>query len=178
MKSLLKSLAQSFVPLRAARMVLVMLGCVFAAAQFASAQAPVADSPALEAKAHEMLAKLTLEQKIELIGGVDGMFTHAVPAINLPRFKMSDASVGVRTWGPTTAYAGGVALAATWDKSFARELGKSLGKDARTRNVNFLLGPGVNIARSAVNGRNFEYLSEDPYLNATIVVPWIEGVQS
>ena len=95
-----------------------------------------------------MLAKLTLEQKIELIGGVDGMFTHAIPSIDLPRFKMSDASVGVRTWGPTTAYAGGVALAATWDPDFARKLGESLGKDARARSVNFLLGPGVNIARS------------------------------
>ena len=87
------------------------------------------------------------------------------PSIDLPRFKMSDASVGVRTWGPTTAYAGGVALAATWDPGFARALGEGLGKDARARNVNFLLGPGVNIARSPIAGRNFEYLSEDPYLN-------------
>jgi len=96
----------------------------------------------------------------------------------LPRLKMSDASVGVRTWGPTTAYAGGAALAATWDTDFARKLGESLGKDARARNVNFLLGPGVNIARSPVAGRNFEYLSEDPYLNSTLVVPFIQGVQS
>ena len=141
-------------------------------------QLPGPDSPAIEAQAHAMLAKLTLEQKIELIGGVDDMFTHAEPAINLPRLKMSDASVGVRTWGPTTAYAGGVALAATWDRDFARKLGESLGKDARARGVNFLLGPGVNIARSPVSGRNFEYLSEDPFLNATLVVPYIEGVQS
>ena len=66
------------------------------------------DSPAIEAQAHAMLSKLTLEQKIELLGGVDSMFTRPMPAIDLPRFKMSDASVGVRTWGPTTAYAGGV----------------------------------------------------------------------
>jgi beta-glucosidase len=144
----------------------------------ARAQAPVPDSPAIEAQAHAMVAKLTLEQKIELIGGVDSMYTHAIPAIGLPRFKMSDASVGVRTWGPTTAYAGGVALAATWDRDFARTLGASLGKDARARSVNFLLGPGVNIARSPIAGRNFEYLSEDPYLNSTIVVPYIEGLQS
>lgn len=136
------------------------------------------DSPAIEAKAHEMLALLTLEQKIELLGGVDNMFTQAMPAIDLPRFRMSDASVGVRTWGPTTAYAGGVALAATWDREFARSLGESLGRDARARGVNFLLGPGVNIARSAINGRNFEYLSEDPYLNSALVVPFIQGVQS
>lgn len=142
------------------------------------AQAPVPDSAAIETKAHELLGKLTLEQKIELIGGVDSMFTHAEPVINLPRLKMSDASVGVRTWGPTTAYAGGVALAATWDPKFARMLGESLGRDARARGVNFLLGPGVNIARSPVNGRNFEYLSEDPYLNSAVVVPYIQGVQS
>lgn len=142
------------------------------------AQAPRPDSPSIEAKAHELLSKLTLEQKIELLGGVDGMFTHAEPSIDLPRFKMSDASVGVRTWGPTTAYAGGAALAATWDVDFARKLGESLGKDARARRVNFLLGPGVNIARSPIAGRNFEYLSEDPFLNSQLVVPYIEGVQS
>jgi beta-glucosidase len=142
------------------------------------AQAPQPDSPAIEAKAHELLSKLTLEEKIKLIGGVDGMFTNAAPSIHLPRFKMSDASVGVRTWGPTNAYAGGVALAATWDPQFARELGVSLGHDSRARSVHFLLGPGVNIARASVGGRNFEYLSEDPFLNATLVVPWIEGVQS
>jgi len=143
-----------------------------------SAQAPAPDSPAIEAKAHAMIAKLTLEQKIELLGGVDKMFTQPMPAIDLPRFKMSDASLGVRTWGPTTAYAGGVALAATWDTDFARELGESLGRDARARSVNFLLGPGVNIARSPLSGRNFEYLSEDPFLNAALVVPFIQGVQS
>ena len=144
----------------------------------AVAQAPVPDSPAIEAQALALVAKLTLDQKIELIGGVDSMYTHAMPSIGLPRFKMSDASVGVRTWGPTTAYAGGVALAASWDPKLAREIGEGLGRDARARSVNFLLGPGVNIARSPIAGRNFEYLSEDPYLNATLVVPFIEGVQS
>jgi beta-glucosidase len=144
----------------------------------AQAQAPLPDSPAIEAQAQAMVAKLSLRQKIELIGGIDWMYTRPMPAIDLPRFKMSDASVGVRTWGPTTAYAGGVALAATWDTDFAQSLGKALGMDARARNVNFLLGPGVNIARSPLAGRNFEYLSEDPYLNAAMVVPFIEGVQS
>lgn len=125
-----------------------------------------------------MVSKLTLEQKIELLGGVDNMFTRPMPVIGLPRFKMSDASLGVRTWGPTTAYAGGVALAASWDPELARKIGESLGRDARARSVNFLLGPGVNIARSPLSGRNFEYLSEDPFLNGALVVPFIEGVQS
>jgi beta-glucosidase len=152
---------------------LLVAGCLSV-----SAQAPASDSPAIEAQAHAMISKLTLEEKIELLGGVDNMFTWPMPSISLPQFKMSDASVGVRTWGPTTAYAGGAALAATWDTDFARKLGESLGRDARARNVNFLLGPGVNIARSPLSGRNFEYLSEDPFLNAALVVPFIEGVQS
>ena len=152
---------------------LLLVGCLSV-----SAQAPAPDSPAIEARAHAMISKLTLEEKIELLGGVDNMFTRPMPSIGLPQFKMSDASVGVRTWGPTTAYAGGAALAATWDIDFARRLGESLGRDARARNVNFLLGPGVNIARSPLSGRNFEYLSEDPFLNAGLVVPFIDGVQS
>ena len=158
--------------------VLALLSFFASACITAAAQAPVPDSPAIEAQAHDIVAKLTLEQKVELLGGMENMFTKPMPSVALPRFKMSDASVGVRTWGPTTAYAGGVALAASWDTDLARKIGESLGRDARARNVNFLLGPGVNIARSPVNGRNFEYLSEDPFLNATLVVPFIQGVQS
>ena len=169
--------AQSFVCARAS-LILCLVVFLLWLPGIAAAQAPAPDSPDIEAKAKEMLSKLSLEQKIKLIGGHDDMFTFAIPSINLPQLKMSDASVGVRTWGPTTAYAGGAALAATWDPDFARELGERLGHDARARGVNFLLGPGVNIARSPVNGRNFEYLSEDPYLNSALVVPYIEGVQS
>jgi beta-glucosidase len=174
MKITKKSHTESIISFGIACLIPMLLGSALAA----FAQAPVPDSPQIEAKAHDLLAKLTLEQKIELMGGVDEMYTHAVPAIGLPRLKMSDASVGVRTWGPTTAYAGGVALAATWDSDFARNLGESLGRDARARSVHFLLGPGVNIARSPIAGRNFEYLSEDPFLNSALVVPFIEGVQS
>jgi beta-glucosidase len=130
------------------------------------AQAPAPDSPAIEAQAHAMLSKLTLEQKIELLGGVDSMYTRPMPAIGLPRFKMSDASVGVRTWGPTTAYAGGVGPGRHLGPELARKIGEAFGRDARARSVNFLLGPGVNIARSPIAGRNFEYLSEDPFLNS------------
>jgi beta-glucosidase len=132
---------------------------LFAGNLAVSAQAPAPDSPAIEAQAQAMVSKLTLDQKVELLGGIDSMFTRPMPSIGLPRFKMSDASLGVRTWGPTTAYAGGVALAASWDPELARKIGESLGRDARARSVNFLLGPGVNIARSPLSGRNFEYLS-------------------
>jgi beta-glucosidase len=174
MRKQFRTPAQTFLSHRSTYLLPIIFSLVLAA----TAQAPVADSPSIEARAHAMVAKLTLEQKIELLGGVDGMFTHASPAIDLPRFKMSDASVGVRTWGPTTAYAGGVALAAAWDPELARRIGEGLGKDARARDVNFLLGPGVNIARTPVAGRNFEYLSEDPFLNSALVVPFIHGVQS
>ena len=121
---------------------LILFGCFLITAAQAAAQAPAPDSPELEAKARAMLARLTLEQKIELLGGMDDMFTRPMPAIGLPRFKMSDGPVGVKTWGPSTAFAGGVALAATWDKDFARRLGQGLGRDARARSVHILLGPG------------------------------------
>jgi len=147
-------------------------------AALAQAATPLPDSPAIESEAAALLGRLTLNEELELLGGVDGMYTRAAPSIGLLRLKMSDASAGVRNWGPSTSYAGGVALAATWDRDYARQLGESLGGDARARGVQFLLGPGVNIARSPVAGRNFEYLSEDPFLNATLVVPYIEGVQS
>jgi beta-glucosidase len=169
---------QSIVSFGAACLFLALFGGALATAVQAAAQPPVPDSPAIEAKAQAMVAKLTLEQKIELLGGIDSMYTHAIPAIDLPRFKMSDGPEGVRTWGPTTAYTAGVALAATWNPELARKVGEGLGKDARARGVNFLLGPGVNISRSPLAGRNFEYFSEDPFLNAKMVVPYIEGVQA
>ena len=176
MKNLTNSTAQSLPGLLC--LLPFLLAFMMAVSLQAAAQAPVSDSPAIEAKAHALVAKLTLEEKIKLLGGVDSMFTQPIPSISLPRFKMSDASLGVRTWGPTTAYSGGVALAASFDTALARRIGEGLGKDARARSVHFLLGPGVNIARSPLNGRNFEYLSEDPFLNSALVVPFIEGVQS
>jgi beta-glucosidase len=173
MRTLRKSISHSVRYLAYTGLLPVLLSCALA-----SAQAPAPDSHGIEAKAHAMLAKLTLEQKIELLGGEDEMFTHAAPSIGLPRLKMSDGPEGVRTWGPTTAWPGGAALAATWDPALARRIGEGLGRDARARSVNFLLGPGVNIARSPIAGRNFEYFSEDPFLAASMTVPWIEGVQA
>lgn len=142
------------------------------------AQSPVQESPAIERKVDSMLSKLTLEQKVDLIGGEDSMYIRAIPAIGLPRLKMSDGPVGISTSGAATAYTGGMALAATWDPSLARRMGESIGNDARARGVHFLLGPGVNIYRAPMNGRNFEYFGEDPYLASHTAVPYIEGVQS
>lgn len=132
----------------------------------------------IETRVDQMLAKLSLRQKLDLLGGVDGMFIRDEPAIGLPRLKMSDGPVGVRTWGPTTAFPAGIALAAAWDPDLAETVGSALGEDARARGVNFLLGPGVNIYRAPMNGRNFEYFGEDPYLASRIVVGYVKGVQS
>ncbi len=142
------------------------------------AQAPVPDSPAIDQQADSMLSKLSLQQKLELIGGEDNMFLRAEPVAGFPRLKMSDGPDGIRTWGPDTAYAGGVALAASWDPELARRMGVAIAQDARARGVHFLLGPGVNIYRAPMNGRNFEYFGEDPFLSAHTAVPYIEGVQS
>ena len=132
----------------------------------------------IDRQVEALLGKLTLEQKIELIHGTNGMFIPPMPPIGLPSLKMSDGPMGVRTWGPTTGYAIGVGLAATWDPKLAQRVGVSLGHDARARGVNFLLGPGVNIYRAPMNSRNFEYFGEDPYLAGHIAAHYILGVQS
>ena len=142
------------------------------------AQAPVPDSPAIEQRVDTMLSRLTMHQKIELIGGYNDAFIRAEPSVGLPELKMSDGPEGVRTWGPSTAYAGGIALAATWDTDLAGQMGVSLGQDARARGVHILLAPGVNITRAPMDSRNMEYFGEDPFLASQIAVRFIEGVQS
>ena len=91
---------------------------------------------------------------------------------------MADGPIGVRNFGPATAMAGGIALAATWNPALAERVGAELGRDARAKGVHFLLGPGVNIYRAPMNGRNFEYFGEDPFLASRIAVGYIKGVQS
>lgn len=142
------------------------------------AQSPVSSSPAIEQRVDALIGKMSLDDKLKLIGGVDSFYTQAIPSIGLKRLKMSDGPVGVRTFGPAPAYTAGVALAATWDPTLAERVGVSLGQDARARGVNFLLAPGVNIYRSPLNGRNMEYFGEDPYLAGRIAVGYIDGVQS
>jgi len=155
-----------------------VLAIVIAAVLPAKAAAQSASQADINRRVDAMLAKLTLEQKIDLIGGEEWMFIRAVPEIGLPRLKMSDGPMGVRSWGTTSGYAAGIGLAASWDTELAQRLGAAIGQDARARGVNFLLGPGVNIYRAPVNGRNFEYYGEDPYLAGRIAVHYIQGVQS
>jgi beta-glucosidase len=131
----------------------------------------------VEARVDSMLKQLSLEEKVDLIGGVDGFYIRDIPRIHLPRLKMADGPIGVRNYGPSTAF-GGVGMAAAWDPDLAQRMGTMVGQDARARGVHFMLGPGVNIYRSPLNGRNFEYFGEDPFLAARTTVAYIEGVQS
>ena len=121
---------------------------------------------------------MTTEEKIDLLGGVDDFYTRGVPRLGVPRFKMADGPLGVRNYGPSTTMAGGIALAATWNPHLAESVGIEIGRDARARGVHFLLAPGVNIYRAPMNGRNFEYFGEDPFLASRIAVAYINGVQS
>ncbi|MEO8616578.1 MAG: glycoside hydrolase family 3 C-terminal domain-containing protein [Luteolibacter sp.] len=137
-----------------------------------------ANEAEIERRVEEMMAKLTVERKIDLIGGVDGFYIRSLPEIGLPKMRLMDASVGVRSAGPSTAYAASIALAATWNPELAQEVGTGIGRDARARGAHFLLGPGVNIYRAPQGGRNFEYLGEDPLLAARLAVGYIRGIQS
>src|SRR6266496_2024831 len=147
----------------------------------ASAQAPapsLRSSAEVERRADSILSQMTLEEKLALLGGVDSFFIREVPRLNLPRLKMADGPVGVRNFGPATAFAGGVTLTATWNPALAELVGIELGRDCRAKGVHFLLAPGVNINRAPMNGRNFEYFGEDPFLASRIAVGYINGVQS
>lgn len=125
-----------------------------------------------------ILSKMTLEEKVDMLGGVKGFYIRANDRLKLPELRMADGPLGVRNAGPSTAYAAGVALAASFDTDLAERVGVFLGRDARARGVHFLLGPGVNIYRAPLCGRNFEYFGEDPYLASRITVAYIRGVQS
>jgi beta-glucosidase len=121
---------------------------------------------------------MTLEEKIDLLAGVDFFYLRGVPRLGVPRLRMIDGPMGVRNDGPATAFPGGIALAATWNTELAEQIGIEFGREARAKGAHFLLAPGVNIYRAAINGRNFEYLGEDPFLAGQLAVSYIQGVQS
>ncbi|HXQ36571.1 MAG TPA: glycoside hydrolase family 3 N-terminal domain-containing protein, partial [Anaerolineales bacterium] len=132
----------------------------------------------IDIKVNLLIQKMTIEEKIDLLGGTDGFYARGIPRLGMARLKMADGPIGVRNFGPATAMAGGIALAATWNLSLAERVGMEIGRDARSKGVHFLLGPGVNIYRSPLNGRNFEYFGEDPFLASRFTVSYINGVQS
>src|SRR6202050_5448750 len=158
------------------------LACLLLSVLVAGVLAPVrsgssADSD-LDHRVDAIIAKMTLEEKIDYLGGTEGFFVRALPDLGVPRLRMADGPMGVRNFGPATAMAAGINLAATWDPSLAERVGTEIGRDARAKGVNLLLGPGLNIYRAPMNGRNFEYFGEDPVLAGRIAVGYIQGVQS
>ncbi|HZY63570.1 MAG TPA: glycoside hydrolase family 3 C-terminal domain-containing protein [Edaphobacter sp.] len=148
-------------------------------ASSAFAQAPQPETPAMRSRVDAIIGKMTLQQKLEYIGGT-GFAIRAMPSLGLPAFEMSDGPFGTRSnvGFPSTTYAAGIGLAASWDRDLARRVGGGIGRDARARGVHYMLGPGVDIYRSPRNGRNFEYFGEDPFLAANIAVGYIEGMQA
>lgn len=133
---------------------------------------------AIQKKVEATLAKLTLEEKMDLLGEYKGGFsTYPIPRLGIPEMKMADASMGVRNYGKSTQYPASVVVASTWSRRMMAAMATSLAIDCKARGVDILLGPGVNIMRSPVCGRNFEYFSEDPYLSAQMAVPFIKGLQ-
>jgi beta-glucosidase len=132
----------------------------------------------VDKRANAILAKMTLDEKIDYLGGAESFYVRAVPRLGLPAFRMADGPFGVRNVGPSTAYAAGIALAASWDPALVSSVGAAIGRDARARGVHVMLAPGVNIYRAPMCGRNFEYFGEDPFLAARTAVAYIEGLQS
>ena len=138
----------------------------------------------------ELLEKLTLDEKIDMIHGNTLFGTKAVTRLGIPGLMTSDGPMGVRMqyeptkWIPvadgsdyTSYLPSNTALAATWNRALAYETGRILGKETRGRGKDMILAPGINIQRSPLCGRNFEYMGEDPYLAGEMAVPLIQGIE-
>ena len=149
------------------------------------------DAQPLEARVEDAFSKMTLDEKIAMVHAQSKFSSPGVPRLGIPEVWCTDGPHGIRAevlwdeWDQAgwtndsiTAFPALSGLAATWDRELSRLYGKSIGEEARYRNKTVLLGPGVNIYRFPLNGRNFEYMGEDPYLAGEMVVPYIEGVQS
>lgn len=143
-----------------------------------------------ENKIRKLISEMTLEEKASLCSGKDFWTTKTVARLGVGSFVMSDGphglrkenedddNVGLKSSFPATAFPPAVSLAATWNEELAQKVGDALGKQCLDQKVDILLGPGVNIKRSPLCGRNFEYFSEDPYLAGKLGAAYIEGVQS
>ena len=141
-------------------------------------QSQAAITPAMERRVDSLLRQMTLDEKIGMIAGVNGFDAPGLPRLGIPNLGMSDSPFGVRATGPSTLYPGGINLAATFNVALVERVGTQIGRDARARGRHYLLGPGVNMYRSPVSGRNFEYYGEDPFLAARTTVAFVKGVQS
>jgi len=145
----------------------------------------------LELRVEDALSRMTLEEKVKILHAQSKFSSAGVPRLGIPEIWCTDGPHGVRAevqwdqWGQAgwtndscTAFPALTCLAATWNTEMAALFGKSVGEEARYREKDVLLAPGVNIYRTPFNGRNFEYMGEDPCLASTMVVPYIKGVQS
>ena len=157
-----------------------------------SAQIPVYmdDAQPIEARVKDALSRMTLEEKVALCHAQSKFSSAGVPRLGIPELWMSDGPHGVRAeinwndWGyanwtndSITAFPALTCLAATWNPDMSAKYGKAIGEEARYREKDVLLGPGVNIYRTPMNGRNFEYMGEDPYLASVMCVPYIQELQ-
>jgi beta-glucosidase len=129
-----------------------------------------------------LLARLSLEQKVRLLTGADAWVLHGASAVGLRPMVLSDGPAGVRgsrfdPTDPSTSLPCPVAMAATWDEQLIQRMALGLGQEARSKGVDVLLGPTVNIVRTPLSGRGFECFSEDPLLTARIAVAYVRGVQ-
>ena len=156
------------------------------------AQTPVYldDSKPIEERVEDALSRMTVEEKVAMTHAQSKFSSPGVARLGIPEFWMTDGPHGIRpevlwdewdqagwTNDSCVAFPALTCLAATWDPTVSMLYGKSIGEEARYRNKTVLLGPGVNIYRTPLNGRNFEYMGEDPYLAGRMVVPYIQGVQ-
>ena len=144
----------------------------------------------IEERVKDALNRMTLEEKVKMIHAQSKFSSAGVPRLGIPEVWATDGPHGIRpevlwdewdqagwTNDSCIAYPALTCLSATWNPEMSHLYGKSIGEEARYRKKDILLGPGVNIYRTPLNGRNFEYMGEDPYLSATMVVPYIKGVQ-
>lgn len=142
-----------------------------------------------DARINELVDKMTLEEKVRMIHAASSFTSGGVPRLSIPELVTSDGPHGVRAehgrdwtfdenvYDSGTYLPTGVCLAATWNPELGYEFGKVLGSEANFRGKDVILGPGINIIRTPLNGRNFEYQSEDPYLVSRMAVGYIKGVQ-
>lgn len=171
----------------------ILLGLALAVALPLSAQQkPVYldTSKPIEERVEDALSRLNLKEKVAMVHAQSKFSSAGVPRLGIPENWMTDGPHGIRpevlwdewdqagwTNDSCVAYPALTCLAATWNPDMSLLYGKSIGEEARYRNKNVLLGPGVNIYRTPLNGRNFEYMGEDPYLASQMVVPYVKGVQ-
>lgn len=134
-------------------------------------------SPEVKARAESLLSKMTLEEKIDYIGGYASFYIRGLDRLGIPEIRMADGPQGVRNNTKSTLFPCGMAAAATWDRDLIYRMGEALGQDSRARGVHILLGPGVNMYKMPLCGRNFEYFGEDPYLAGETAAAYISGLQ-